>query len=134
MRLTAPPLGGKNQRSPGGEGHRLLGRGDASEALQEVEEVILQTQCSWSYRRGAFALLDREGWTNHRASKTSGAYALGRRDMPQITHVQALVYGVQESRKLDGMRTRERDIRGKDARTHRKTLAVGGVAHTVTRH
>src|SRR5215475_12549141 len=28
MRLTALPLGGEDEGAPGGEGHRLLGRGD----------------------------------------------------------------------------------------------------------
>jgi hypothetical protein len=54
--------------------------------------------------------------------------------MPEITYVQTLIYRFQESRRRHGMRTRERDIRGKDARTHPKTLAVGGVAHTVAWH
>jgi hypothetical protein len=43
MRVTALPLRGDHEGSPGGKNHRLLGRGDASEALQEVEEVILET-------------------------------------------------------------------------------------------
>ena len=42
MGLAAPPLGGENEGLSGGKHHGLLGRGDAGEALQEVEEVVLQ--------------------------------------------------------------------------------------------
>jgi hypothetical protein len=54
--------------------------------------------------------------------------------VPQVTHVQPLVYGYQEGIKRHGVRARKRNIGGKDAGTHRETLAVSGVAHTVTRH
>ena len=40
-RLTAAPLGGEDEGLPGGEHHGLLGRGNAREALQEAEEVVL---------------------------------------------------------------------------------------------
>ena len=42
MRLAAAPLGGEDEGLPGGEHHGLLRRGDAGEALQEGEEVVLQ--------------------------------------------------------------------------------------------
>ena len=54
--------------------------------------------------------------------------------MPQVAHVQTLVYGCQEGFERHGVRARERDIGGKDAGTHGETLAVGGMAHTVTWH
>ena len=54
--------------------------------------------------------------------------------MPQIAYVQTLVYGGQEGIERHGVRARERDIGGKDAGTHGETLAVRGMAHTVTRH
>jgi len=41
MHLTAAPLGGEDEGLPGREDHGLLRRGDAGEALQEGEEVIL---------------------------------------------------------------------------------------------
>ena len=72
MRLAAPPLGGEDQRLPGGEHHRLLGRGDAGEALQEVEYVVLQTQRSWAQGLGALSLPDRERRTDHGASQHPG--------------------------------------------------------------
>ena len=42
MGLTASPLGGENEGLSGGQHHGLPGRGNAGEALQEVEEVVLQ--------------------------------------------------------------------------------------------
>jgi hypothetical protein len=54
--------------------------------------------------------------------------------MPQVTYVQTLVYGGQEGIELHGVRARERDIGRKNAGPHGETLAVRGMAHTVTRH
>ena len=54
--------------------------------------------------------------------------------MPQVADVQTPVYGCQEGIERHGIRARERDIGRKDARTHGETLAVRGMAHTVTWH
>jgi hypothetical protein len=42
MGLAALPLGGEDEGLSGGKHHRLPGRGDTSEALQKIEEVVLQ--------------------------------------------------------------------------------------------
>jgi len=42
MRLAAAPLGSKDEGLAGSKHHGLLGRGNASEVPQEVEEVVLQ--------------------------------------------------------------------------------------------
>ena len=73
MGLAAPPLGGKHQGLPGRQYHRLPGGGEAREALQEVEKVVLQTQSVWLHRLGELALSDSKGWTDHGAGKGSGA-------------------------------------------------------------
>ena len=54
--------------------------------------------------------------------------------MPQVAYVQTLVYGCQEGIEPHGVRARKRDIGGKNAGPHGETLAVSGMAHTVTRH
>jgi hypothetical protein len=73
MRLAAPPLGGEDQGLPGGKYHRPLGRGNAGEALQEVEHIVLQTQRFWPQRLGEFPVPDRAGRTDPAASHNPGA-------------------------------------------------------------
>ena len=51
MCLAATPLGSEDEGLPGGEHHGLLRRGDAGEALQEGEEVILHVQRTRAHRR-----------------------------------------------------------------------------------
>ena len=65
MRLTAAPLGGEDKRLPGGERHGLLGRRNASEALQEVEEVVLQRQRAWTHGLSELPLSDSVGRADH---------------------------------------------------------------------
>ena len=73
MRLTAAPLGGEDEGLPGGERHGLLGRGNASEALQEVEEVVLQRQRAWTHGLSELPLSDSAGRANYGTRQRSGA-------------------------------------------------------------
>jgi hypothetical protein len=73
MRLTAAPLGGEDEGLPGGEPHGLLGRGNASETLQEVEEVVLQRQRAWTHGLSELPLSDSPGRANYGTRQRSGA-------------------------------------------------------------
>src|SRR5690242_4219510 len=64
MDLTAPQLGGQHQGPPGRQGHRLAGGGEAREALQEAEKVVLQAQRAWLHRLGELAVPDDKGRTD----------------------------------------------------------------------
>ena len=72
-RLTAAPLRGENEGLPGGEHHGLLSRGNTSEALQEVKEVVLQRQGAWTHRLSELPLSDSAGRANHNTRKRSSA-------------------------------------------------------------
>ena len=73
MRLAAAPLGGEDERLPGGEHHGLLGQGDAGETLQEGEHVILQRQRAWEHGLSELPLPYSTGRANHRTRKRSSA-------------------------------------------------------------
>src|SRR5262249_8869351 len=73
MRLAAAPLGGEDEGLPGSEDHGLLRRGDAGEALQEVEEVVLQRQCAWAHGLSELPLSYSTGRANHGTGKRSRA-------------------------------------------------------------
>ena len=73
MCLAAAPLGGEDKGLPGGEHHGLLGRGGAGEALQEVEEVLLQTQRAWTHGLSELPLPDSKGRADHGTHKRSSA-------------------------------------------------------------
>ena len=73
MRLAAAPLGGEDEGLPGSEHHGLLGHGDAGEALQESEHVVLQIQRAWAHGRSELPLSYSAGRANHRTRKRSGA-------------------------------------------------------------
>jgi hypothetical protein len=73
MGLAAPPLGGENEGLPGGKHHGLPGRGNASETLQEVEEVVLQRYDAWPHRLSELPLPDNKGRSDHGTRKHAGA-------------------------------------------------------------
>jgi hypothetical protein len=73
MCLAAAPLGGEDEGLPGGEHHGLLRRGNASEALQEVEEVVLQIHRAWAHGLSELPLSDSAGRANHSTRKRSRA-------------------------------------------------------------
>ena len=73
MRLAAAPLGGEDEGLPGGEHHGLLGRGDAGEALQEGEEVLLQIQRAWRHGLSEPPLPDSKGRADDSTRKRSSA-------------------------------------------------------------
>ncbi len=73
MRLAAAPLGGEDEGLSGSEHYGLLGRGDAGEALQEVEHVVLQIQCAWTYGLSELPLPYSAGRANHGTRKRSSA-------------------------------------------------------------
>ena len=73
MGLTAAPLGGEDEGLSGGQHHGLPGRGDAGEALQEVEEVVLQRQRAWTHGLSELPLSDSAGRANHNTRKRSSA-------------------------------------------------------------
>ena len=134
MGLATTQLGGKHQGLPGRQYHWLSAGGEAREALQEVEKVVLQTQSVRLHRLGELALPDSKGRTNHGAGKGSGMEPCWCHRVPQTTHVYTLVYGFQEGIEGDGIRAGECDIGGKDTRTHTETFAGGSVAYAIARH
>ena len=71
MRLAAAPLGGEDEGLPGSEHHGLLSRGDAGEALQEGEHVVLQIQRAWAHGLSELPLSYSAGRANHGARKRS---------------------------------------------------------------
>ncbi len=73
MRLAAAPLRSKDKGLPGGEHYGLLGHGDAGEALQEVEKVILQRQRAWAHGLSEPPLSDSKGRANHGTRKCPSA-------------------------------------------------------------
>src|SRR5215471_11035062 len=131
MDLAAPQLGGQYHGLPGRQDHGLLGGGEARETLQEVEKVVLQTQCAWLHRLSELAVPDHKGRTDHGAGTGPSVEPFWYHSVPQTTHVQPLVNGFQKDLAGDSIRAGERDVGGKDAGAHSETLAVGGVPHAI---